>query len=181
MWIDLYSRRIVGWKLDQRGDAALVIVALNRALGHRQLAPDQLMLHTDQGSQYRASDYRKLLRKHGIACSMSAKRCRWDNTVVESFFSTLKLELDLDDDREVLISSLWILDCWSRNRGKPTPMVGMFTGGTTSRWSQRSQKAQCQAGPHQFWYRDGDGLLADWEFALSSKLFSSVLNQGSSQ
>ena len=71
MWIDLYSRRVVGWKLDQSGDAALVIVALNRALGHRQLAPDQLMLHTDQGSQFCATDYRDLLANHEIAWAES--------------------------------------------------------------------------------------------------------------
>jgi transposase InsO family protein len=57
IWIDLFSRRIVGWKLDQRMDAPLVIEALNRALGHRQVEPDQLLIHTDQGSQYRANDY----------------------------------------------------------------------------------------------------------------------------
>ena len=73
-------------------DAALVIEALNRALGHRQVEPDQLLIHTDQGSQYRANDYRELLQKEKISCSMSAKGCCWDNAVVESFFGTLKSE-----------------------------------------------------------------------------------------
>ncbi|WP_432784700.1 IS3 family transposase [Cyanobium sp. BSA11S] len=50
VWIDLFSRRVVGWKLDRRMDAALVIEALNRALGHRQVEPEKLLLHTDQGS-----------------------------------------------------------------------------------------------------------------------------------
>jgi transposase InsO family protein len=59
IWIDLFSRRIVGWKLDQRMDAPLVIEALSRALGHRQVEPDQLLIHTDQGSQYRANDYQE--------------------------------------------------------------------------------------------------------------------------
>jgi putative transposase len=102
VWIDLFSRRVVGWALDQRMDAALVIEALSRALGHRQVEPEQLLIHTDQGSQYRANDYRELLQKEKITCSMSAKGCCWDNAVVESFFSTLKL--NLDDDREILIS-----------------------------------------------------------------------------
>lgn len=61
VWIDLFSRRVVGWTLDQRMDTALAIEALNRALGHRKVAPDQLLIHTDQGSQYRASDYREML------------------------------------------------------------------------------------------------------------------------
>jgi len=81
-----------------------VIEALNRALGHRQVEPEKLLIHTDQGSQYRATDYRDLLEKHEIVCSMSAKGCCWDNAVVESFFSTLKFELDLDDDRKDLTS-----------------------------------------------------------------------------
>ncbi|MEA5475548.1 IS3 family transposase [Synechococcus sp. CCY9201] len=88
-WIDLLSRRVVGWTLDQRMDAALVVEALNRALGHRQMEPEQLLVHTDQGSQYRPTDYRDLLRKREIVCSMSGKGCCWDNAVVESFFSTL--------------------------------------------------------------------------------------------
>ena len=57
-WIDLFSRRVVGWKLDHRMDAALVIEALNRALNHRLVEPELLLIHTDQGSQYRATDYR---------------------------------------------------------------------------------------------------------------------------
>jgi transposase InsO family protein len=128
VWIDLYSRRVVGWKLDQRMDAALVVEALNRALGHRQVEPEQLLVHTDQGSQYRASDYRDLLRKKEISCSMSAKGCCWDNAVVESFFSTLKLELDLDDNRETLISpqrlqrdlAFWIEGYYNRERRHST-------------------------------------------------------------
>lgn len=86
-------------------DAALVIEALNRALGHRQVEPQKLLLHRDQGGQYQATDYRDLLREQKIVSSMSAEECCWDNAVVESIFSTLKLELDLDDNREELISS----------------------------------------------------------------------------
>ncbi len=85
-------------------DATVVIEALNRTLGHRQVAPQRPLIHMDQGSQYRATDYRNLLCKNKIACSMSAKGCCWDNAVVESFFSTLKPELDLDDARAALIS-----------------------------------------------------------------------------
>jgi transposase InsO family protein len=128
VWIDLFSRRVVGWKLETRMDAALVIEALNRALGHRLVEPAQLLIHTDQGSQYRANDYRELLQKEKITCSMSAKGCCWDNAVVESFFSTLKLELNLDDDREVLISpqqlqrelAFWIEGYYNRERRHST-------------------------------------------------------------
>jgi len=77
-----------------------VIEALNRALGHRLVEPDLLLIHTDQGSQYRATGYRILLEKHEITCSISVQSCCWDNAVVKSYFSTLKLELDLDDNRK---------------------------------------------------------------------------------
>jgi transposase InsO family protein len=90
--------------------------------------PEQLLIHTDQGSQYRASDYRALLSKHEISCSMSAKACCWDNAVVESFVSTLKMELDLDDNPEALISpeqlqrdrAFWIEGYYNRERRHST-------------------------------------------------------------
>ena len=128
MWIDLFSRRVVGWKLDERMDAALVIEALNRALGQRRVKAEQLLIHTDQGSQYRATDYRELLKKHQIRCSMSAKGCCWDNAVAESFFSTLKLELALDDNRTELLEpkelqrdlAFWIEGYYNRERRHST-------------------------------------------------------------
>ena len=64
----------------------LVVEALHRALDQR---------HVDQSSQYRASDHCTLLSEHGISCCISAKGCCWGNAVVERFFSTLTLELDL--------------------------------------------------------------------------------------
>ncbi|WP_396101471.1 hypothetical protein [Cyanobium sp. Cruz CV13-4-11] len=68
----------------------MVIEALSRALGHRQVEPDQLLIHTDQGTQYRAYVYQELLQMEKITCSMSAKGCCWDNAVVESFFLYLE-------------------------------------------------------------------------------------------
>lgn len=63
-----------------------------------------MLLHTDQSSQYRATDYQALLSQQKIVCSISAQCCCWDNAVVASFFSTLNLELVLDDNRDTLIS-----------------------------------------------------------------------------
>ena len=128
VWIDLYSRRVVGWAMGATMEATLVLEALNRALGHRQIEPDQLLIHTDQGSQYRATAYRQLLENHKISCSMSAKGCCWDNAVVESFFSTLKHELDLDDDAETMNSpqqlirnlAFWIDGYYNRERRHST-------------------------------------------------------------
>ena len=53
-------------------EATLVMEALNRALGHRQIEADQLLTHTDQGSQYRAMAYRQQLEHHKISCYISA-------------------------------------------------------------------------------------------------------------
>ncbi len=88
-----------------RRDAAWPIEALHRAFRQRQVAPDQLLLHTDQGSHDRAIDDRNLLRKWKIVCSVSSEGCCWDNAVVESFCFTLQLELDLEDNPCVLISA----------------------------------------------------------------------------
>jgi transposase InsO family protein len=128
VWIDLYSRRVVGWAMGVTMGATLVLEALNRALGHRLIKPDQLLVHTDQGSQYRAAAYRQLLENYKISCSMSAKGCCWDNAVVESFFSTLKHELGLDDAAEILNSpqqlirqmAFWIDGYYNRERRHST-------------------------------------------------------------
>ncbi len=101
---------------------------LNRALGHRQIEPDRLLIHTDQGSPYRATAYRQLLENHKISCSMSAKGYCWDKTVVESFFSTLKHELGLDDEAKILNSpqqlirhlAFWIDGYYNRIRRHST-------------------------------------------------------------
>ncbi len=128
VWIDLYSRRVAGWALGATMEATLVLEALNRALRHRQIKPDQLLIHTDQGSQYRATAYRQLLEGRKISCSVSAKCCCWDNAVVESFFSTLKHELGLDDDAVSLNSpqqlirhlAFWIDGYYNRERRHST-------------------------------------------------------------
>ena len=128
VWMDLFSRRVVGWSLGSSMETSLVLEALNRALGQRQVEPEQLLIHTDQGSQYRATAYQELLEVHGITCSMSAKGCCWDNAVVESLFSTLKHELNLDHDTENRISpkqlqrdlAFWIDGYYNRERRHST-------------------------------------------------------------
>jgi putative transposase len=90
--IDLHSRRIVGWSMDDHLRAELVIDALGMALARRQPAGG-LLHHSDRGVQYACDDYQHLLTEHGIACSMSNKGDCWDNAVMESFWATLKTEL----------------------------------------------------------------------------------------
>jgi putative transposase len=90
--LDLFSRRVVGWSMSQHIDTKLVLGALEMALEGRQ-PPQGLIHHSDRGSQYASAEYRQALASRGIQCSMSRKGNCWDNAVVESFFSSLKMEL----------------------------------------------------------------------------------------
>jgi transposase InsO family protein len=90
--IDLRSRRVIGWSMSHRIAETLVLDALRMALLGRK--PGRGILHhSDRGSQYAGKAFRKLLRAHGIRCSMSRKGDCWDNAVVESFNATIKTEL----------------------------------------------------------------------------------------
>lgn len=92
--LDLYSRKIAGWAMDQRMQKSLVVRALPMALQHRKPIPSQKLMHrSDKGSQYASKLFQKLLKANDIRCSMSRKGNCWDNAVAESFFRTLKEEL----------------------------------------------------------------------------------------
>jgi len=90
--MDLYSRRIVGWAMDDQVTTTLTLSALEMALQQRPV-PVGLLHHSDRGSQYGAVAYQQRLAARGIRCSMSRPGNCWDNAVVESFFATLKTEL----------------------------------------------------------------------------------------
>jgi transposase InsO family protein len=90
--MDLYSRRIVGWAMDDQMTTTLTLKALEMALQQRPV-PVGLLHHSDRGSQYGAMAYQQRLATRGIRCSMSRPGNCWDNAVVESFFATLKTEL----------------------------------------------------------------------------------------
>jgi putative transposase len=94
---DLYSRMIVGWSMDSTMTSRLVVDALQMAIA-RRLPGEELLAHSDRGSQYASEHYQQLLGKHGIECSMSEAGQCWDNAPAESFFSTLKKELVHDED-----------------------------------------------------------------------------------
>ena len=90
--LDLYSRKIVGWAMSEHLDTVLVLNALAMALLHRN-PPANLLCHSDRGVQYASSDYRQALGLAGLIASMSRKANCYDNAAIESFWSTLKLEL----------------------------------------------------------------------------------------
>ncbi len=90
--LDLHSRMVVGWALEDHLRTELVLKALSMALGARVPATDMLH-HSDRGCQYASTSYREQLERHGIQASMSRRGNCYDNAVVESFFGTLKQEL----------------------------------------------------------------------------------------
>lgn len=90
--LDLYNREVVGWAMGQYNDKALTLRALDMAVTGQKPAPG-LIHHSDRGSTYTAHDYRDQLTAQGMVCSMSRKGDCWDNSVAESFFSTLKKDL----------------------------------------------------------------------------------------
>tara|TARA_R110000868_G_scaffold404145_1_gene682027 strand:- start:394 stop:1227 length:834 start_codon:yes stop_codon:yes gene_type:complete len=89
--IDLFSRKVVGWSMGSRMKAKLVCDALTMAIWQRRPKPG-LIVHSDRGSQYASDPYRRLLKGYGFVGSMSRVGDCWDNSVVESFFGTLKQE-----------------------------------------------------------------------------------------
>lgn len=91
--LDLCSRRVVGWACSDRITHDLVLSALEQAVQQRQ-PPRGLLHHSDRGSQYTCEDYRIELSHRGLQMSMSRRGDCYDNAVVESFFSTLKAELE---------------------------------------------------------------------------------------
>ena len=90
--LDLFSRFIVGWAVSAVNDRHVTIKALEMALKRR--CPEVgLLHHSDQGCTYASKDYQSLLDARGIVCSMSRRGNCYDNSVMESFFSTVKSEL----------------------------------------------------------------------------------------
>ena len=89
--MDLFSRKIIGWSLDKTMTTDLILDAFKMAIASRGCEPG-LLLHSDQGVQYRAKDYVLSLHDNGVLPSMSRKGNCWDNAAMESFFARLKVE-----------------------------------------------------------------------------------------
>lgn len=93
--LDLFSRKIVGWAMGVSLEASLAVQALAMARVTRKPAPG-LLHHSDRGVQYASAEFQTVVKQFDGVSSMSRKGNCWDNAVVESFFGSLKLELDLD-------------------------------------------------------------------------------------
>ena len=89
--IDVWSRRVVGWSMRNDLTTPLATDALDMALAQRK--PDQLIHHSDRGSQYTSAAFRTRCERAGIDVSMGRRGDAYDNAVAESFFATLETEL----------------------------------------------------------------------------------------
>lgn len=92
VWQDKVTGRIIGWSLSDSMTAALVISALKKAIS-LGLVRAGAIIHSDQGSQYAAGEFRRLLQTNGFRQSMSGKGNCYENAQAESFFSRFKAEL----------------------------------------------------------------------------------------
>jgi putative transposase len=89
--LDAWSRKIVGWSMANHLRAELVVDALEMALGQRR--PHNVILHSDQGSQYTSLAFGKRCKEAGVRPSMGSVGDAYDNAMCESFFATLECEL----------------------------------------------------------------------------------------
>jgi putative transposase len=89
--LDLFSKLVIGWSMRHRQDRQRVIRAVEMAIWQRQ-GGWSVILQSDRGSQFRSSDYQRLLTKNTLLCSMSAVGHCGDNAACEGFFGMLKHE-----------------------------------------------------------------------------------------
>lgn len=91
-FIDLFTRKVVGWSMSSRIKESIAIDAFLQAYGREQ-PQSGLVIHTDQGSQYTSYNFRAVIKDHGCILSNSRRGNPYDNAVMESFFKTIKREL----------------------------------------------------------------------------------------
>jgi transposase InsO family protein len=105
--MDLYSRRVVGWRLAEQMTEELVLDALHQAIRSRQPLPG-LIHHSDRGGQYAGHGYRGVLRRAGMRQSMSRAANCYDNAFMESCFGSIKTELEMTEyeDRSAALQEI---------------------------------------------------------------------------
>jgi putative transposase len=92
-YLDIFTRKVVGFSMADHMRTELLLDALDMALGRQQLITSELLSHSDRGSQYASDVYRERLNGLDITASMSRKGNCYDNAFAETFFGTLKNEL----------------------------------------------------------------------------------------
>lgn len=92
VWMDLFSRKIVGWDQKDHMRESLVNSSLKKATSNRKIEPG-LLIHSDRGGQYAGTQFRQIISGHKMLQSMSDADNPYDNAHMESFFSRFKAEL----------------------------------------------------------------------------------------
>jgi transposase InsO family protein len=130
---DLFSNRIVGYSIDSRMKARLVVAAIEMAVARRGGDVAGCILHTDRGSQFRARKVHRVLARHGMVGSMGQVGSAGDNAAMESFFALLQKNVldrrrrwETRDDLRIEIVT-WIERTYHRRRrqtalGRLTPI-----------------------------------------------------------
>jgi len=123
--IDLFSRRLLGYAMSERHDAALVIASLNMAAATRNGIVDGVIFHSDRGSEYTSEAYETACRRLGVLQSMGRVGSALDNAAAESFNSTIKVEyihrhrFTTRAEARLKIST-WIVDFYNLRRRHST-------------------------------------------------------------
>lgn len=89
--IDLFSRKVIGWSMQSTMTADLVLNAILMAVWRRK-PKNEIIIHSDQGSQFHSNDWEAFLKSHKLVQSMSRRGNCYDNAAAESFFQLLKRE-----------------------------------------------------------------------------------------
>ena len=89
--LDLFSKLVIGWSMHHRQDRIMAIKAVKMAVWQRQ-SDNEVILHSDRGSQFTSSDYQSYLKRNNLISSMSAVGHCGDNAACEGFFGVLKRE-----------------------------------------------------------------------------------------
>lgn len=93
VWMDLYSRRIIGWQLNDNMKEELVIAAFKKTYQSRSAKPG-LIVHSDRGGQYAGNAFRKLIAGKKVIQSMSRADNAYDNAFMEPEFQPLQSRIN---------------------------------------------------------------------------------------
>ena len=113
--MDLYSRKVIGWKLSKHRTAEVTRAALRQALSHAKVSRG-IIFHTDRGAEYGAWLLRDELKKHGMLSSMNRAESVTDNAHMESFFRSLKTEktkgVEFKTEHDLRMALACYIDCF---------------------------------------------------------------------
>jgi hypothetical protein len=172
--LDAFSRRVVGWSIADHIRSELVVDAVQMAIWRRRPPEGQTVAHSDHGSQYTSWAFGRRLRSAGLLGSMGSIGDCFDNSVAESFFGTLQLEL-LDEHRWATREQLalaifdWIEVWYNPRRRHEHPPVGRTP--RSRRKSMSSRKKSRVGRPSKFppeFRRDAVATVLDDDDAVKT-------------